>query len=83
MVSWIDNYNKWLFGRNFARQRNISINATSVAMLPVTPSDGIAQFGGVKTVPELLFAIRQLPTKLRLAVRSFRAKVVEVWSCHL
>ena len=51
MVTWIDNYNKWRCSRNAARQRNISINATRVAMLPVAPSDGIPLFRGVKTVP--------------------------------
>ena len=83
MVTWIDNYNQWRYSRNVARQRNISINATCVAMLPVAPSDGIPRFGGVKTIPELLSAIGHLPTMLRLAARSFRGKVRQVWAWHL
>ena len=37
MVTWTENYNKWRYSRNVARQRNISINGTCVAMLPVAP----------------------------------------------
>ena len=46
MVTWIDNYSKWRYSRNVAPQRNISINATCVAMLPVAPSNGVPPFGG-------------------------------------
>ena len=41
MVTSTDNDNKWRYSRNVAQQRNLSINATCVAMLPVAPSDGI------------------------------------------
>ena len=34
MVTWIDNYNKWRYSRNVARQHNISI---SISMRPVSP----------------------------------------------
>ena len=83
MVTWIDNYNKRRYTRNAARQRNISINATSVTMLPVARSDGVPRFRGVKTVPELLSAMEQLLTMLRHSVRSFRGKVDKVPSWHL
>ena len=39
--------------------------------------------GGVKTLPEILSAIAQLPTMLRRAVCSFLGKVDEIWSWHL
>ena len=83
MVPWIDNYNKWRHSGNVPRQRNISIHATCVAMLPVAPSDGVPRFTAVKTVPELLSAIGQLPTVLRHAVPSIRGKIDEVQSWHL
>ena len=51
-------------------------------MLLVAPSNGVPQFRKVKTVPELLSTIGQLPTVLRQAVRSFRGKVDKVRSRH-
>ena len=46
VVVWIDNYNKWRYTKNVAPERNISINATSMAMLPVpTPEGGFLCLG--------------------------------------
>ena len=62
MVVCIDNYNKWRYSGNVARERNISINATCVAMLPVpTPEGGFPLFRGVKGIPDLISDIGDLP----------------------
>ena len=79
-VTWVDNYNKWRYSRNVVG------NGTFPLMHPVSPcylSPPLMEYhdsGGVKTMPELLSAIEQLPTVLRQAVRSFRGKVDEVRS---
>ena len=71
MVTWIDNYNKWRYSRNVARQRNISINATCVAMLPIAPSNVVPRFKGVKTVPECLGYCLPLGNSLLCCGRQF------------
>ena len=84
IVLWIDNYNKWRYSRNVCRERDMSIKATCVAVLPVPhPDGGFPPWRGVLSIPGLLRAAQLFPQKLREASRLFRSRIDTLRSHHL
>ena len=77
MVIWIDNYNKYKYSKNINRERNLSVNATAVAMLalPQTAAQGVPAFRGALCLKELLCAVQKLPSHLANAQNKLRGAI--------
>ena len=76
MVLWIDNYNKWRYSRSVCRKRDISINATCIAALPVPyPEGGFPPLKGSLCIQELLERAQDLPKMLQNATRVLRVRI--------
>ena len=76
IVLWIDDYNKWRYSRTVCRKRDISINATCVAVLPMPHLDGgFPPLREVLSIPDLLQAAQLLPQQLQKATQLFRSRI--------
>ena len=68
MVLWIDNNNKWRCSRSICRKRDISINATCGAALPVPYAEGgFPPLEDSLSIPKLLEGAQDLPKTLQNA----------------